>query len=161
MENLPEISELTEAEQAFCAALLTGAPSAVAAYRMAFDCEDMTESAVYSAASRLARRPEIQEHRAELQAAGMAAGILQLDSYVRMQLELSAKAAAAEQYSAAVKALEAAGRASGAHIDQHEHTHRTESAAEILQRIADRYGHDVAHRIARIRGITVDAEAAA
>lgn len=72
--TLPESTQrtaLTAKQEAFCVAHLT-APSAAAAWRVAYDASGMSDGAIYVAACKLLKNPKVVQRLAELRAPALA-----------------------------------------------------------------------------------------
>jgi phage terminase small subunit len=72
-------------------------------------------------ATRLTGNDRVQARVAELQAKAASRAVLTLESHLNDLAELRDKAATAKQYSAAITAEIARGKASGVHVEKSEH----------------------------------------
>lgn len=108
---------LTAKREKFAQAIAAG-NSQADAYRLAYCAEKMGAPAVWVESGRLASNPAVALRIAELRAPAVEKARITLESHLQRLKELSEGAEAAEQYSAAVKAEESRGKASGLYVDK-------------------------------------------
>ncbi len=110
---------LTPKQEAFCLAYLeTG--NASEAYRRSYSAENMKSATINRNAKALLDNSKIATRLAELQKPAANKAQLTLESHLARLDNLSRAAEAAEQYSAAISAEVARGKASGVHVEKSE-----------------------------------------
>ena len=115
------MSELTAKQEAFCLAYIeTG--NASEAYRTAYDAENMKPESINCKASLLLGKVEIGARLDEIRKPIRERAEITLESHLERLKHLSNMAETAEQYSAAIKAEESRGKASGLYTDKKEIT---------------------------------------
>ena len=112
---------LTAKQEAFCLAFLeTG--NATESYRRAGYSAGMADKTANEAASRLLKNSKVAARLAELRAPAAEKAQITLDSHLAELADLRDKAKEARQFSAAIAAEIARGKASGVHIEKTEAT---------------------------------------
>ena len=115
------MSELTAKQEAFCLAYIeTG--NASKAYRTTYDAENSKPTTITRNAKALLDNDNIATRLDELQRPVRERATLTLESHLERLKHLSNMAETAEQYSAAIKAEESRGKASGLYTDKKEIT---------------------------------------
>jgi phage terminase small subunit len=115
------MSKLTVKQEAFCLSYIeTG--NASEAYRTAYDAENCKPETINSKASLLLGKVEIRARLEEIQKPIRERAEITLESHLERLKHLSNMAETAEQYSAAIKAEESRGKASGLYVDKKEVT---------------------------------------
>jgi phage terminase small subunit len=124
---------LSQKMEAFAQAIAAGSYQADA-YRMAYPtAQDWQDSAVWTEASRLAKDPRVAARIAELQAKGAEASVFTLADHLRNLAEISRAALAAKDFTAAARAEESRGKASGFYVQKHELTGKGGGPIETKQ----------------------------
>lgn len=111
------MSELTPKQERFCTAYLEKG-TAIAAYKEAYDCEKMSDGAIYVEAHRLTANPKIALRLEELKAPVVESARCTLEGHLKQMAKLRDLAIESTQYSAAIKAEEQRGKAVGLYKDQ-------------------------------------------
>lgn len=112
---------LTVKQEAFCIAYIeTG--NASEAYRIAYDAENCKPESVNRLAKALMDNVKITSRIEEIRKPIRERAEITLESHLERLKHLSNMAETAEQYSAAIKAEESRGKASGLYIDKKEVT---------------------------------------
>ena len=115
------MSGLTAKQEAFCIEYVKGGSKSFSdAYRAAFSCAHMKPSTINTKASVLAQNGKIRARIDELRAEASREASVTLVDHLRTLEALRDSAAEAGQYSAAVKAEIARGKASGLYVDRQE-----------------------------------------
>ena len=115
------MSELTAKQEAFCLAYIeTG--NASEAYRTAYDAENCKPESVNRLAKELMDNIKIASRLDEIRKPIRERAEITLESHLERLKHLSNMAETAEQYSAAIKAEESRGKASGLYTDKKEIT---------------------------------------
>ena len=110
---------LTPKQEAFCLAYLeTG--NASEAYRRAYNCKSMSASSIKKEAARLLDNPTIAPALESLRAPAIKAAQITLEGHLADLKMLRDKALEADQFSAAISAEVARGKAAGVHIEKSE-----------------------------------------
>lgn len=110
---------LTPKQEAFCLAYVeTG--NATQAYRQAGYSPKMADKTANEAASRLLKNSKVVARISEIRKPAAQAAIVTLESHLRRLEELSQAAESANQYSAAITAEIARGKAAGVHVEKSE-----------------------------------------
>lgn len=113
--------KLTVKQETFCLSYIeTG--NASEAYRIAYDAENMKSETVNRSAKQLMDNDKIAARIAEIQKPIRERAEITLESHLERLKHLSNMAETAEQYSAAIKAEESRGKASGLYVDKKELT---------------------------------------
>jgi phage terminase small subunit len=112
---MPKNSELTRKQAAFCQAMLT-TDNASDAYRAAYDAGGMSAATVHRAAHDVLENPKIAARLAELRAPAAEFAQVSLCSHLAALKDVYTAALAAGQYSAAVAAEVARGKACGLYL---------------------------------------------
>lgn len=116
------MSELTPKQEAFAQAVASG-KSQSDAYRAAYTVRESTKpESVNQAASKIMADPKVATRVEELRKPVVEAAQITLASHLQRLKALSAAAEASNQYSAAITAEVARGKASGLYIDKTELT---------------------------------------
>jgi hypothetical protein len=124
---------LTPKQEAFAAALAAGVTQAEA-YRRAFPASlKWQDASVWKRASDLAKHGGVRGRVAELQAKAADAAVFTLADHLRNLDTISKAALAAEDFSAAARAEESRGRASGFYVQRLEHTGKGGGPIETKQ----------------------------
>lgn len=111
--------KLTAKQEAFCLAYLeTG--NASEAYRRAYNAEKMKPETVNRTAKELLDNPKIAASLAELRRPAVEAAQITLESHLARLAALSEAAEQEGQFSAAITAEVARGKAAGVHIEKSE-----------------------------------------
>lgn len=106
-------------QEAFCVAFIeTG--NASEAYRRSYDARRMKPGTVNRAAKELTDHPKITARLSELQKPAADAAVVTLAGHLRRLDELAKMAASHKQFSAAITAEIARGKASGVHVEKTE-----------------------------------------
>lgn len=114
---------LTAKQEAFCIEYVKGGSKSFSdAYRAAFSCAHMKPSTINTKASVLAQSGKIRARIHELRAEASREASVTLVDHLRTLETLRDNAAEAGQYSAAVKAEIARGKASGLYVERQEIT---------------------------------------
>jgi phage terminase small subunit len=111
------VSDLTPKQEAFCLAYLEEGNS-TAAYRKAYDCENMSTGAIYVEAHRVYTNPKVTLRLEQLKAPAIEAARCTFEGHLRKLAELRDLAIQAEQYSPAIKAEENRGKVVGLYTDK-------------------------------------------
>lgn len=112
---------LTAKQEAFCLAFIeTG--NATESYRLAGYSSSMADKTAGEAASRLLKNSKVIARLAELRAPAAEKAGITLDSHLAELADLRDKAKDARQFSAAIAAEIARGKASGVHVEKTEST---------------------------------------
>ena len=124
---------LTAKQEAFAAALAKGVSQAQA-YRTAFPSSTRwKDQTVWSEASRLAGTPKVSTRVVELQSAAARSTIFTLADHLRNLEKISKAALKEKDFTAAARAEEARGKASGFYIQKLEHTGKGGGPIETKQ----------------------------
>lgn len=108
---------LTPKQEKFAQEVASG-KSQAEAYRIAFNAAKMKPETIWSRASELMADGKVSARVAELRAPIVEKVGLTLEAHLERLAELSAKAETSRQYSAAIAAEVARGKAAGVHIEQ-------------------------------------------
>tara|TARA_R110000782_G_scaffold55229_6_gene116503 strand:- start:3803 stop:4225 length:423 start_codon:yes stop_codon:yes gene_type:complete len=120
----------TSKEEKF-AQSLAGGMTQSDAYRNAYDVSKSTKSeTINQSCCRVLSRPHVSARVAELRAPIVAKVGITLENHIQRLQDLSEKAEAAGQYSAAIKAEESRGKACGLYVEKVEHTGKDGGAIE-------------------------------
>jgi len=111
------VSDLTPKQEAFCIAHLEER-TAIAAYKRAYDCENMSNNAISVEAHRLLANPKIALRLEELKAPVVESARCTFEGHLKTMARLRDLATEATQYSAAIKAEENRGKVAGLYKDQ-------------------------------------------
>ena len=111
------MSKLTEQQKLFCQEYITDLNATQAAIRANY-----SEDSASQQGSRLLTIDKVQEYVAKLQKPIRERAEITLESHLKRLKHLSNMAETAEQYSAAIKAEESRGKASGLYVDKKEIT---------------------------------------
>jgi hypothetical protein len=111
MTNKPATRDLTLKQQRFALAYIANGGNASAAYREAYDAQQMSEGSIKVEASRLAANPNVSLTIQRLEQQAMIAAGNSPDRVVSRLMRLSESAEADGKYSAAVHAEHLLGRA--------------------------------------------------
>lgn len=115
------MSGLTAKQEAFCIEYVKGGSKSFSdAYRAAYNCEKMKPESVNRKAVELMANGKITARINELRAEASREASVTLADHLRTLETLRVSAAEAGQYSAAVKAEIARGKASGLYVDRQE-----------------------------------------
>ena len=110
---------LTPKQEAFCLAYLeTG--NASEAYRRSYSAENMSEPVIHNKASALLGKGEVRVRLDELRKPAIQKAQMTLEGHLADLQMLRDKALAADQFSAAITAEIARGKASGVHVEKSE-----------------------------------------
>lgn len=126
---------LTPKQEAFAQAIVTGINQSDA-YRAAYKVRPGTKSeSVNVAASKLMADAKVAQRVAELRAPVAKKAQITLESHLDDLMRLRNMAAKEKQYSAAITAEVARGKASGVHVERVEHTGKDGGPMETITRI--------------------------
>lgn len=129
----PSNEILSPKQEAFANVLATGASQAQS-YRVAYPASlKWKDETVWSKASVLAGNGKVKARVAELQAAAARSTVFALADHLRNLEKISAAALKAEDFTAAARAEEARGKASGFYIQKLEHTGKGGGPIETKQ----------------------------
>lgn len=129
------MSDLTPKQEAFAQAVASG-KSQSDAYRAAYTVRESTKpETVQQQASRLMADRKVAARVEELRKPVVEAAQITLASHLQRLRELSAAAEASNQYSAAITAEVARGKASGLYVDKTELTGANGGPVETITRI--------------------------
>lgn len=112
---------LTAKQEAFCLAFIETS-NATESYRRAGYSSSMADKTASEAASRLLKNSKVIARLAELRAPAAEKAQITLDSHLAELADLRDKARDARQFSAAISAEIARGKASGVHVEKTEAT---------------------------------------
>jgi len=137
---------LTPKQEAFCLAYIeTG--NASEAYRQAYNAENTKPDVVHVKASQILANGKVRVRVAELQAVAAEKAAITLESHLQTLAELRDQAKDARQFSAAITAEIARGKASGVHVEKTESAVTSHSTVSItppeFQRIAQNVASEV------------------
>lgn len=144
-----DLPKLSVPEYEFVRLLVHTGKSASEAYRQSHDARGLSESAVWTRASRLRGDARIQEWEQALLEWGMTRGALTHEEYVRDMQALARRAERAGNYGAAVNAQDKAAKASGLYVERIEHITDTTDVESALAMI-EQYGGQEARRRAEL-----------
>lgn len=119
--------KLTPAQEAYAQHVAGGATQADAYRKVYPKSTKWQQETIHNKASALMRNSEVSARVAELQAKGAELAALTLAKHLARLDELSRDAQASEDYSAAIKAEELRGKASGLYTERIDHTTNGES----------------------------------
>ena len=115
------MAKLTPKQEAFCLAHLeTGIASE--AYRRSYKTEKMKEKQIWEEASKLLKNPKVAQRLKELREPAVKKAMLTLERHLERLEKLSRGAELDKQFSAAISAEVARGKAAGIHIEKFENT---------------------------------------
>lgn len=145
------MSDLTAKQAKFRDLLLAGeGPSA--AYRSAFDCQNMSAASISVEAARLKKHPKIA---LAIKTAQDKQGAYTLQQHLEELQELKEAAIEANQLGPAVSACEKAGRVAGFYVERTEDITRSDDN-ELLQAIQALFGKELANEAARRLGYDIE-----
>lgn len=121
---------LTRKQEAFALAFLEHT-DATAAYRAAYDAENMAPSSIWREASLLLAHPKVASRIRELRAPVAARVQLTLEQHLSDLQRLRDAALAGQKYSPAVQAEIARGKASGLYVNRIEQTGKSGGPQEL------------------------------
>jgi len=114
MSDLPELDQAT---MGFVLDLMKD-ETASDAYRKNFSVKEWQSNSIWTEASKLKNKPEVQLWLTALRDQAFEREVLKLEKYIGMQLSLAKEAKAAGNYGAAANCLHRAGQASGLHTEK-------------------------------------------
>ena len=121
---------LTPKRERFCQEVASG-KSQAEAYRSAFNAENMKDETVHQAASRLMANSNVSARVEELREPIVKKAQITLESHLDDLMRLRNMAAKEKQYSAAISAEIARGKASGVHVEKSEQTVSTRTLEPV------------------------------
>lgn len=157
-EDLPLLSD---DQRRFADYLQRHGGTAAEAYRATQACKDMTDTAVYAAASRMARSAPVRAYQTACTAAGIIRATLTADEYIVMSLAHAERAEASGNHGAAVKSRENAARAAnilGNDGMAGDELPRVDSLSKLLHAVAQGHGRETAAELAAEVGATLPGE---
>lgn len=131
--------KLTAKQEAFIRAYLK-CGNASEAYRQAYDAKGMKPETINKRASELLSEGEIAGRIATYQAKASEKAVLSLADHLARLAQLSEEARQLEQMSAAIKAEELRGKATGLYVERVEHSGAAEPVKIVFR--LDRPSHD-------------------
>lgn len=121
-KKAPPSKKLTAKQEKFCQVLASG-KSQADAYRAAFDVKPSTKAeTVQQSASRLMANPMVSARVAVLREPAVKKTRITLETHLEDLKKLRDAASRKGQYSAAISAEVARGKASGVHVEHHRHS---------------------------------------
>lgn len=148
-----DLPQLSVAEFEFVRCLVHKGMTASKAYRESHDCTDMSDSAVWSAASRLRGTARIQEHEQALLEWNMHRGAMDKTQFIAEMEGLARRAERAGNFGAAVRAKEQAGKVDGLYVEQIRDVSHEASVEDVLMSIEQLLGKEARDKAAREMGI--------
>jgi len=148
-----ELPQLSVAEFEFVRLIVHEGKTASEAYRKSHDTAGMTDSAIWSKASRLRGTARIQEHESALLDWGMTKGILGHEEAGRKMSALAARAEKAGNYGAAVNAMDKVVKLSGHYVEQVRDISTESTVEDLLMGIEQLLGKEARDKAALELGV--------
>lgn len=154
------LPKLTLKQERFVKHLLAGKTNREA-YRLAFDCSNMVEESINTAASRLAHSDKIERSIRILQRIGLESSVVNRENHLAELARLRELAIDNTQISAGVQAEHYRGRVAGLYNDKI-NLNIGPSDEMLLSQVASLFGADIAKTLAKSLGCedgeTIDVE---
>ena len=150
--GLDELPTLTAKQTAFVTGLLEG-KTASDAYRIAYNCENMSHGAVWVEASRLRRSPKIALWLRHFQRIGMDSACITIEAHLAELARARELALALGQAAAAVQAEHYRGKAVGLYEDRLR-VSASISDADLVEAIDNLLGAEIAKAIGTKLGVS-------
>lgn len=150
-DDKTELPSLTDKQMAFVQGLLAG-KTASDAYRAAYDAENMSDNALWCAASKLKSNTKVTQWLNAVRVERLRESGYSLDAHMAELDEAAQIAKETGNIGAMVKAIESKGRAMGLYIDRHQDV-TEDDPLQMLDQIASTISTQLAEGLAREMGI--------
>lgn len=151
-----ELPNLTARQKTFVEAMAAG-KRATEAYKEAYSTEGWTAGSIAVNASKTRNHPKVKAWLNAIYAAAVRGNVLTVEEHVAELDRLRELAVEDKQFTAAVRAEELKGKASGLYIERHEYdatiTVRQDQAVTEFRRIAPYLKPDIALKMAKDLGV--------
>jgi hypothetical protein len=155
VNDLPDLSHLTPKQAEFTEGIISGMNN-VEAYEHAGYSQNHPTKELAREASKLKRNPRIAPILTAFQLRQAAKLAKTADGHTQQLLDLARKSEDAENYGAAIRAVELTGKVAGHYVDRVaiEQAPPVENALQVVcQELADTLGDDIARKYAAAKGV--------